>query len=447
MSTDSPQPVVAAMESAGEASALQFAAYLSEPFARFDARLRVTFANAAFAAVTGYSPRDCQGKACAELGMSVDSVDRLEHAMRWVLRSADATDVGLHIDGAAGDRHFVFSLVPHTDATGCVVAVFAWGRDTTELETVRAQLMEQNRYRGDLDRMYSAEFKRIFFLSASAGSGGGAPSLDGKVPQRAKSGLEALGDEILESHFRAIVESSDDAIVSKTLDGKVTSWNRGAEKVFGYTEEEMLGKSMLILFPKDKQDEELFILERLLEGERVDHFETVRVHKDGHTVDVSVSISPLRNRAGKIVGASKIARDISQVKRQQQRLQMTLEATSEGLWDWDMRTGKVQGTAQYFDVLGGSDDTGDFEFFKRKIFPDDLARALQTIQAHLNGDVAKIDLECRLRVPQGAAPRWVQVRGRAVERDAYGNPVRVLGTVSDITVRKLMEEALRRATP
>jgi diguanylate cyclase (GGDEF)-like protein/PAS domain S-box-containing protein len=123
------------------------------------------------------------------------------------------------------------------------------------------------------------------------------------------------------SHFRAIIESSDDAIISKTLDGRVTSWNQGAERVFGYHAEEMLGKSLLLLFPSDRLEEERFIQERLLLGEKVDHFETVRLRKNGEPVHVSVTISPIRDRQGNIIGASKIARDITRRKLAEERLE------------------------------------------------------------------------------------------------------------------------------
>ncbi len=109
----------------------------------------------------------------------------------------------------------------------------------------------------------------------------------------------------------AIIDSSDDAIVSKNLQGIVTSWNRGAERIFGYTAKEMIGHSITRLFPADKQQEEPQILARLQKGERVDHFETQRLRKDGTVVDVSLTISPVRNTNGVIVGASKIARDIT----------------------------------------------------------------------------------------------------------------------------------------
>jgi PAS domain S-box-containing protein len=113
----------------------------------------------------------------------------------------------------------------------------------------------------------------------------------------------------------SIVQSSDDAIVSKNLDGIITSWNKGAERVFGYTAEEAVGQPITIVIPQDRQDEERTILTRIRRGERTDHFETVRQRKHGSLIWVSLTISPVKNAEGKIVGASKIARDITEQKR------------------------------------------------------------------------------------------------------------------------------------
>ncbi|MCO5129945.1 MAG: PAS domain S-box protein [Xanthobacteraceae bacterium] len=126
-----------------------------------------------------------------------------------------------------------------------------------------------------------------------------------------------------EQHLAAIVESSDDAIVSKNLDGIISSWNVGAERLFGYTADEVVGKSITILIPEDRQDEEPDILARLRKGERVEHFETIRKRKDGSLIDISLTISPVRNDRGDIIGASKIARDITG-RRAAETLQRTL---------------------------------------------------------------------------------------------------------------------------
>jgi PAS domain S-box-containing protein len=138
---------------------------------------------------------------------------------------------------------------------------------------------------------------------------------DGTIIAASKIAREITGEVELEGHFRAIVESSDDAIVSKDLNGIVKSWNRGAERLFGWTAEEMIGQSLLRIIPPERPDEEPSILARLRRGERVDHFETVRVHKDGSRLDISVTISPIRDPLGRIIGASKVARDITAMKR------------------------------------------------------------------------------------------------------------------------------------
>jgi PAS domain S-box-containing protein len=117
----------------------------------------------------------------------------------------------------------------------------------------------------------------------------------------------------------AIVASSDDAIVSKNLDGIITSWNHSAERIFGYTEKEAIGQSIMLIIPPDRRDEENEILARLRSGKRVDHFETVRIRKDGTPVDVSLTISPVRDSSGRVIGASKVARDVTEQKRAQER--------------------------------------------------------------------------------------------------------------------------------
>ncbi len=155
-----------------------------------------------------------------------------------------------------------------------------------------------------------------------------------------------------EAHLRlaAIVESSEDAILSKTLDGIIRSWNVGAGRLFGYTSEEAVGKHITLIIPPDRLEEEATILGRLQRGERIDHFETVRVRKDGRRVDISLTISPLRDHEGTIIGASKIARDITGRKRAdaalresegRHRVLADLAAATQAL----VEPGEVMGTA------------------------------------------------------------------------------------------------------
>ncbi len=125
-------------------------------------------------------------------------------------------------------------------------------------------------------------------------------------------------------HYAAIVESSDDAIVSKDVNGVITSWNTGAQRLFGYTSQEAVGKPVTMLIPADRHDEEPRILERIRRGERIDHYETVRQRKDGSFVDISLTVSPIRDLRGKIIGASKIARDITERKRAEERQDLLL---------------------------------------------------------------------------------------------------------------------------
>jgi PAS domain S-box-containing protein len=135
----------------------------------------------------------------------------------------------------------------------------------------------------------------------------------------------------LQAWLAAIVESSDDAIISKNLDGIIQSWNAGAERIFGWTAQEVIGKPITIIIPPDRLEEETQILTRLRAGKRIDHFETIRVAKDGHPVHISVTISPVHNAEGRIIGASKIARDTTLVKEYERRLNDFIETATVGL--------------------------------------------------------------------------------------------------------------------
>jgi PAS domain S-box-containing protein len=136
--------------------------------------------------------------------------------------------------------------------------------------------------------------------------------------------------EVDSSRYAAIVESSDDAIVSKDLHGVVTSWNQGAERIFGFTAEEMIGQPIIKIIPPDLQDQETTILSTIARGDRIEHFETVRLHKSGELVEISLTVSPVRDEAGTVIGAAKIARDITQRKKTERALQVTERLASVG---------------------------------------------------------------------------------------------------------------------
>ncbi len=160
--------------------------------------------------------------------------------------------------------------------------------------------------------------------------------------QLAEAARAREASELESRRLAAIVESSDDAIVSKDLNGIIRSWNKGAERVFGYSAEEVIGKPITILIPDDRQAEEQLILSRIRGGQRVEHFETIRVCKDRRHINISLTISPIKNDRGEIVGASKIARDITGSKEAEERLRRALEfdetvmlSMGEGLFTLD----------------------------------------------------------------------------------------------------------------
>lgn len=129
--------------------------------------------------------------------------------------------------------------------------------------------------------------------------------------------VEGVGSQ---AFLASIVECSDDAIYGKTLDGTILSWNRGAERIYGYSAGEMVGKPVSVLVPANKPDEVPAILERVKRGERVSHFETTRVRKDGEVIDLSLNVSPIRDASGQIIGASTTARDVTEQKKMREAL-------------------------------------------------------------------------------------------------------------------------------
>src|SRR5689334_8792978 len=159
----------------------------------------------------------------------------------------------------------------------------------------------------------------------------------------------------------ALIDSADDAIISKTLEGIITSWNAGAQRIFGYTADEVIGKSVTILIPEDHVDEEPVILSRRRAGIRIEHYETVRVRKDGRLIDISLTVSPIKGPNGQIIGASKIARDITDQKQARraldealERLKLAFSAARLGDWSWDAKTDVVTLSDMAAHILGVS---------------------------------------------------------------------------------------------
>jgi len=234
-----------------------------------------------------------------------------------------------------------------TLCNGQALALFGYARDELVGMPVE-RLLPQAR------RELHVELRRRFFASpVPRMMGAGLPGLlglkkDGTTfpidislgPIERPEGVQVLAtvrdmterrrSEDVNSQLAAIVESSNDAIIGKTLDGIVTSWNRGAEHIYGYTAAEIVGKPITVLIPPDHLDEEPRIVERVRSGERIEHFETVRRRKDGRDIQVSLNISPIRDATGRIIGISKIARDITERERFKQRLRQAEKMEAVG---------------------------------------------------------------------------------------------------------------------
>lgn len=249
----------------------------------------------------------------------------------------------------------------------------------------------------------------------------------------------------------AIVDSSDDAIISKDLDGVVMSWNRSAERLFGYTQEEAIGRTIAsLIIPDDRQDEEPNILARLRRGERVDHFETVRRRKDGSLIDISLTISPVKDAQGVIIGASKIARDITERKRirlalmeSEARFRQLADAMPQIVW-----TARPDGSVDYFnerwyELTGVSRNIYGDVSWQAVLHPSDLEGTRETWYAAVQSG-QPYNTELRMFDRQENRWRWFVARALPV-RDAAGEIVKWFGTTTDIDQQKHVEDELRRA--
>ena len=318
---------------------------LHEIVACFDRTLRHTYANHRVQRSTGLQSQDFIGKTNLELGIAPALAQHWDQQIRAVMDSGISTDLQFEFAGPRGTIRFSTRLKPDVDANGHVASVVAVARGFQEESALP------------------------------------------HVP---------LDADTEAAHYRAIVESSDDAIISKTLDGTITSWNQGAQKIFGYSAHEMLGKPMRLLFPIERMTEEDLILERLREGEKVDHFETVRLRKDGTLIDVSVTISPIFDKSGQIVGASKIARDISYRKNSEARLRLIASAfthTGEAVAILSTRGEILDVNSAFTSITGYTRDDvlgKDFHFFHSSRQSPDMIERLGNdlqIRGHCQGEI------------------------------------------------------------
>jgi PAS domain S-box-containing protein len=246
----------------------------------------------------------------------------------------------------------------------------------------------------------------------------------------------------------AIVESSEDAIIGKRLDGTIQTWNRGAEKLYGYTAEEVVGQLVSMLAPPEAAEEIPRILQRVGHGESVQPFETVRVRKDGTRFPVSVTASPILDAHGEVAGAATIARDVSERKRAEERLRESelrfrqiAETISEVFWMADPHITRMLYVSPGYERLWGRSCASLYEnpkSFLEAIHPQDREQVRTTLEAQKTGH--RFDHEYRIVLPDGSV-RWVWDRGFPV-CDGSGNVTSYVGVAQDITERKKAELAL-----
>lgn len=271
---------------------------------------------------------------------------------------------------------------------------------------------------------------------------------DAKPIGSAVDGTNLKTPELAQYWLAALIESADDAIISKTLEGIITSWNPGAERIFGFTAEEAIGKSITIIIPPDHLDEEPRILARLRAGERIEHYETVRMRKDGTRRDISLTVSPINGPDGRVIGASKIARDVTEQRQARreldeatERLRLALAASHLGDWSWNAQTDLVsfsETTARIFGLRAGQDLPR--EQIGELLDAEDRERTSAIVEPAL-AEHKDYEIEYRIKRPD-KSDAWILARGRGVYAPD-GTVVGMLGFVQDISQIKAAEETLR----
>ena len=291
----------------------------------------------------------------------------------------------------------------------------------------------------EIDRELPAG-RRTLVLDARRLSGAGEP----RIVLKFHDVTERKQAERITSLLAGIVDSSDDAIISKKLDGTITSWNKSAERLFAYKAEEAVGQHITLIVPWERRTEEEDILRRLAGGERVDHFETERKRKDGATVDVSLTISPIRDAAGRVIGASKMARDITERRHAERALSeqaRLLDLSNDAIFVRD-----AEDRVTYWNKAA----TELYGFTREEALGRVTHELLQTqFPAHLgmineqlhrderwNGELVHTRKDGTEVI---VISRWV------LDRKANGNALRILETNSDITQQKRTEKALRES--
>jgi len=250
------------------------------------------------------------------------------------------------------------------------------------------------------------------------------------------------------AHLAAIAAAASDAIVGKDLQGCITCWNGGAERIFGYREAEVLGKSIDLIIPPDLYHEEQEILSRLRRGEATEPYETIRRRKDGSFVPVSVSVSPVKNAQGVVIGGSKIARDITRRKRVQEQLRAsearyreTFDSAAVGIAHVGLDGRWLHFNEAMSDITGYSHEALRRLTFTDITYPQDREVSQAQADRLLSGEIQSYSLEKRYMRPDGTLV-WVHVTV-SISRDAADQPVHFIAIIQDISERKEFEERVQ----
>lgn len=258
--------------------------------------------------------------------------------------------------------------------------------------------------------------------------------------------------EELRERLAVLVESSEDAIVSATTDGTILTWNRAAEGLFGWSAQEAIGKPISIVFPPERAEEMRRNIRSYSRGQAVGPYETERVRSDGRVISVAVSLSPIKDGSGRVVGASGTVRDITErkravedLRRSQERFELAALATNEAIWEQDFATQQVWWSRAFQGLFGYA--PGEVrvavDWWRDRIHPDDRERVVVGSQRVVDGGGRYWADEYRFRRADGCYAT-VNDRGYVVRNEA-GKPVRMIGSLIDVTERNRTEEALRRS--
>jgi PAS domain S-box-containing protein len=350
-----------------------------------DARLRYRFNNRAYAEWFGHSPAALRGRQVREV-IGDAAFDAVSPAMQRAL-AGETVQFETEVDyAAAGRRDVSVRYIPDHGPNG-IEGFFALIEDVAE------------RKRADLER----------------------------------------------AHLAAIFESADDAVVSKTLDGLVTSWNEGAVRLFGHDAGDMVGQSIERIIPDDLKQEEQEILARLRRGERIKHFETERLTRDGRRVPISLTISPIRDRVGKVIGASKIARDISErkqaeaaLRKSEARFRTLADSAPILVWRADEANRGIWFNRSWLDFTGGDLEQHLGLGWIDAVHPEDREQAARICQDHFERR-APFEIEFRLRRHDGDY-RWVLDRGVPMFDAPGGQFSGYIGSCLDISERHQAEQ-------